>query len=253
VFVHSLLHSFTFRKHIHTIGKNKLEHNPGDPDSGYAVYRVDWPDPAAVAGTTPLAESLRVAIAWAVAEGRSDAAGRPLPPDSLAARFLAGHAQIVAAFPGGPRDWNITRDIALETLPFGLSTLRIEDVRYEGGAHGMARITYQSFDPATGARLRLVDLADSTGRDSLEAMGERAFRAARELSEDVDLQEAGFFVWNGGDFALSENFGVTRAGLVFHWNPYDIAPYSEGPSTITLPWEAVRRFIRADGPLAAAR
>jgi hypothetical protein len=46
---------------------------------------------------------------------------------------------------------------------------------------------------------------------------------------------------------------VTRAGLVFHWNPYDIAPYSEGPSTITLPWEAVRRFIRADGPLAVAR
>ena len=37
---------------------------PGDPDSGYAVYRVDWPDPGEVPGSSPLAESLRVAIAW---------------------------------------------------------------------------------------------------------------------------------------------------------------------------------------------
>jgi hypothetical protein len=226
---------------------------PGDTVAGYARYTVAWPDPERIPGSSALAESLRAAIAWHAAEGQLDAAGRPLPPDSLAERFLAGHAQFVAEFPGGPREWNIDRTITLETLPFGLSTLRIDDARYEGGAHGMAATFWRSYDPRTGAVLRLADVADAAGRDSLRVLGERAFRAAREIPPGADLKEAGFFLWEAGGFELSENFGVTRAGLVFHWNPYDIAAYAAGPTEITLPWDAVQRFLRADGPLGAAR
>ena len=237
-------------------GQLRLERSrgaPGDTVEGYARYSVEWPDPKAIAGKSALAESLRAAIAWHVAEGELDVSGRPLPPDSLAARFLDGHESFMREFPGGPREWNIDRKITLETLPFGLSTLRIDDARYEGGAHGMAARFYRSYDPRTGAVLRLADLIDAAGRDSLRELGEQVFRAERNFDPGVDLKSMGWFVWSENGFELSENFGVTHAGLVFHWNPYDIAPYAAGPSTITLPWESVRRFLRADGPLAVAR
>ena len=52
---------------------------------------------------------------------------------------------------------------------------------------------------------------------------------------------------------LSDNFGVMREGLVFHYNPYDVAPFALGPTTITLPWAAVGRHVRADGPLKMAK
>ncbi len=226
---------------------------PGDSVGGHALYRVEWPDSTRVPGHGPLADSVRAAIAFAVAEGQLDAAGRPLPADTVAARFLAGHAEFRRTFPEGPGEWNITRKITLETLPFGLSTLRIDDTRYEGGAHGMASVVYQSFDPATGRRLRKSDLATGARADSLRMLGERVFREAKGLPPNADLKAGGWFVWENGTFELPDNFGVTRDGLVFHWQPYDIAPYSAGATTITLPWSAVRPHLRADGPIAAGR
>ena len=46
---------------------------------------------------------------------------------------------------------------------------------------------------------------------------------------------------------------VTRGGLVFHYNAYDVAAYASGPTTITLPWAAVSRHVRPDGPLKMAK
>jgi hypothetical protein len=224
---------------------------PGDSVQGRAVYRVEWPAPSRLPAPGPLADSLRRAIDFALAEGQLDAAGRPLPPDTIAARFLANHADFRRTFPEGPGEWNITRSIALETMPSGPATLRIDDERYEGGAHGMTSVTWQSFDPATGRRLRLEDLATGAHLDSLRMLGERAFRASKDLPPGADLKNQGWF-WETGRFALPDNFGVTRDGLVFHWNSYDIAPYASGPSTITLPWSEVWPHLRAGGPLASA-
>lgn len=222
---------------------------PGDSVQGYAIYRVEWPDSTLLPpGPGPLADSVRHAIAYALAEGQLDGVGRPVPPDVVAARFLAGHEEFRREFPQGPGEWQIERSITIETLPFGLTTLRILDTRYEGGAHGNSSIVYQVFDPTTGRRLRLSDLATGARRDSLRAIGERAFLADKELSSATELKSEGWF-WESGRFALSENFGVTREGLVFHWNAYDINSYAAGPTTITLPWGAVRPHLDPGGAL----
>lgn len=225
----------------------------GDSLAGSARYVLVTPQPERVPGVSALAESLRAAIAWAAAEGQAGPDGRPLPVDSVATRFVANYQAFRAQFNDVHQEWSVDRAVALEILPFGLSTLKIDDVRYEGGAHGMANTFYQSFDPASGARLRLGDIADRAGLDSLRLLGEAAFRAERGVSADSTLESANFFVWDDTGFLLSENFGVMRSGLVFHYNAYDVAPYASGPTTITLPWAAVSRFVRADGPLKMAK
>ncbi len=225
----------------------------GDSVAGSARYVLVTPRPERVPGVSVLAESLRAAIAWAAAEGQAGVDGRPLPVDSVAARFVANYQEFRAQFNDARQEWSVEREVALETLPFGLSTLKIDDVRYEGGAHGMANTFYQSFDPASGARLRLGDVADRAGLDSLRVLGELAFRRERDIPATSSLQQAGFFVWDDSTFALSENFGATRDGLLFHYNAYDVASYASGPTTITLPWADVSRFVRADGPLKMAR
>ncbi len=225
----------------------------GDSLAGSARYVLVTPRPERIPGVSALAESLRAAIAWAAAEGQAGVDGRPLPVDSVAARFVANYQEFRSEFKDARQEWSVEREVALETLPFGLSTLKIDDVRYEGGAHGMANTFYQSFDPASGARLRLGDVADRAGLDSLRVLGEVAFRRERDIPATSSLQQAGFFVWDDSTFALSENFGVMRSGLVFHYNAYDVAPYASGPTTITLPWASVSKFVRADGPLKMAK
>lgn len=222
---------------------------PGDSVEGHALYRVEWPDSSLLPASGPLADSVRAALAFALAEGQLDGAGRPLPPDSVAARFIAGHAEFRRTFPAGPGEWSIERRIAVEMVPPGLATLRIDDTRYEGGAHGMTSVVWQSFDAPTGRRLRLSDLATGAGMDSLRLLGESAFRQVRDIPPGADFRNQGWF-WETGRFALSPNFGATREGLVFHWNPYDIAPYASGATTILLPWKAVQPHLRRDGLLA---
>jgi hypothetical protein len=222
---------------------------PGDSVEGHAIYRVEWPDSTLLPpGPGPLADSVRHAIAYALAEGQLDGFGRPVAPDVVAARFLAGHAEFRREFPQGPGEWQIERRITIETLPFGLTTLKIEDTRYEGGAHGNSNVFYESRDPATGRRLALKDLATGADMDSLVRIGERAFMETKGLASTADLKEQGWF-WDEGRFSLSPNFGVTREGLLFHWNAYDINAYAAGPTTIVLPWSEVHPLLRRDGPL----
>ncbi|MDZ7605248.1 MAG: RsiV family protein [Cyclobacteriaceae bacterium] len=62
---------------------------------------------------------------------------------------------------------------------------------------------------------------------------EQAFRADRGLDESQSLTEMGYFIEENG-FTLTNNMGLTESELLVQFNPYEIAPYSLGPTTITL-------------------
>ena len=72
----------------------------------------------------------------------------------------------------------------------------------------------------------------------------RAFRRARRLGPREDLAKAGF-QFPGGAFALTVNAGLTRAGLVLHYNAYEVAPYVMGPTEAVVPWKELRPLLRA--------
>ena len=51
------------------------------------------------------------------------------------------------------------------------------------------------------------------------------------------------FTFEGDRFRLNSNFGVGSNGLIVEFNPYEIAPYAAGPTSITLGWSAVRSLL----------
>ena len=50
---------------------------------------------------------------------------------------------------------------------------------------------------------------------------------------------------NGQDYAWlsNNNFMVTPRGIVFVYNPYDIAPYDNGIIHITVPWSELKSIL----------
>ena len=46
--------------------------------------------------------------------------------------------------------------------------------------------------------------------------------------------------------ALSTQPGKS-AGLMFHYSPYDVGSYAEGPYTAFVPWASIRQFLSAEG------
>lgn len=159
--------------------------------------------------------------------------GNPINnPEELAAAFLAEHRTFVEAFPDATAEWFVEITAAAITNTPVVATIDITEFAYTGGAHPNTRRRLVSFDVQSGQLLGIEDL--TTDIDTLTSITERQFRVDQGLGPDDDLEAAGFWFPEGG-FTLPDNLGVTADGLIFHWDAYEIAPYSMGPIEVTVP------------------
>ncbi|MDO4962045.1 MAG: RsiV family protein, partial [Eubacteriales bacterium] len=92
---------------------------------------------------------------------------------------------------------------------------------YEGGAHGNYYLYGFNYDTQTGKKLEVEDVFKS--RDEVWEFLKGA------LSEKYG-DEVGFDYYEPS----SLNFMITNEGVVFFFNPYDIAPYASGLITYTV-------------------
>jgi hypothetical protein len=210
--------------------------------SGCTWVRLEWVEPAG-GPSVALRESLS---AWVQARLLdSDNAGDTLARDPIAAvdSFLAQNRAFREQFPDAASiGWY--RDVRVETFgdTLGIVTLRSTSERFGGGAHPLRTVLYGAFDRHSGHQFRLDDLVAPGARAALDSLGEQAFRAAREVPAPRSLRDA-MFTFEGDRFQLNGNFGIGRNGLTVEFNPYEIAPYVEGPTSITLGWSAVRGLL----------
>jgi hypothetical protein len=152
--------------------------------------------------------------------------------DELAAAFLAHHRAFVADFPDTTARWFIEISAELAHNTSQVATIDLSETTFTGGAHPNANRRLVSFDIASGRLLGLDDLCIDP--EAFAAIAERQFRLARNIGPEASLEQAGFFL-DDGRLPLPDDVGIVAGGLLLHWNPYEIAPYAAGPSTLTIP------------------
>lgn len=114
-----------------------------------------------------------------------------------------------------------------------LLCLRGEIYSYLGGAHPNTQVRYEIFRITDGRRVGITELTSDTTSFLVEA--EKAFRKVVGMKEsDTDYASQGFW-FEGNHFALPTNIGLTKDSVILQYNAYEIAPYSMGPFTVTLP------------------
>lgn len=230
--------------------------------------RLGGPQCPDVAGTTPenmRCASLRLIYPKIVAAGTpaaaavinqyiqeqlleySDAEGKPpATPDELASMFVADYNDV----PEAAGLWEMVREVEVSFASEHLATLKIHESGYTGGAHPFSGQRYAVFDVNTGKQLTLNDLLVAGYEERLNVAGEQAFRQERGLDAKISLEEAGFWFANG-IFKVNTNVGVSGNGLVFNFNPYEVAPYAMGPTEFTVAYDEINALI-PDGSLLAA-
>ena len=119
---------------------------------------------------------------------------------------------------------------------------------YSGGAHPNTQVDYRSYNPSNGRRYALYDWLKKGYEAPLQELGEKAFRKARNLPAGANLNDAGFTFDQG--FQLNDNYAATTQGLVFYFNPYEIASYADGPTELTIPYSELKAWLLPKGPLA---
>ena len=87
------------------------------------------------------------------------------------------------------------------------------------------------FDKESKKELALADLISDTIQ--FKILLEQEFREQKGIGENLILADEGFYI-NDGDFLLNNNIGLTDYSVIVHFNPYEIAPYSLGATTLEL-------------------
>ncbi len=127
-------------------------------------------------------------------------------------------------------------------------SFRLTEKLYTGGAQELSTALYVSYSLDRIDRLSMADIFAEGSAKALNELGERKFRAARGIPPGRSLAEAGFD-FPGGYFRLSANFAVTAEGLIFRYNPYDVAPKALGETEVALEIAELEKLIRPLGPL----
>ncbi|MEG0815006.1 MAG: DUF3298 domain-containing protein [Mucinivorans sp.] len=107
---------------------------------------------------------------------------------------------------------------------------------FKGGAHGMTRGVYLNYNSQTGERIDLQSYIADTAK--FMDMAAVYFCKERRLPADVMQLNTGLFM-QLSDLPMPKQLGFNTKGLVLYYDQYEIAPYSSGVITITIPYKEI--------------
>ena len=127
-----------------------------------------------------------------------------------------------------------------------LLVYRIDYNEYTGGAHGIYMSTFLNLDLRTLAPIRLDNLFVGDYKEQLTDLLWNQLMADNKVATRQELEDMGYATT--GDLTPTENFYLSKEGITFYYNVYDIAPYVMGPVKITLPYEMMQHLL-GDGTM----
>lgn len=113
-----------------------------------------------------------------------------------------------------------------------------------GGAHPNQFSRWMNFDFETGKLLTLEEVFDASAKEDIERMllDKLIRRVSNEYPDESlksleDLQQKGYLQMT--NMYIPNNFLLSKRGVLFLFNRYDIAPYSEGEIVLEVPYEEI--------------
>lgn len=117
-----------------------------------------------------------------------------------------------------------------------------------GGAHPNQWSRWMNFDFVSGKLLKKKDVFKAEAKQDIEQLLlDKLIRKVADLNpeENVtsleDLKKQGFLQMT--DIYIPDNFLLTKKGVLFLFNRYDIAPYSAGETVLEVPYEEIGIYL----------
>lgn len=111
---------------------------------------------------------------------------------------------------------------------------------YTGGAHGIYTTHFLNLNLKTMKPVHLNDLFTADANEALTDLLWNQLMADNRVASREELEDLGYT--STGELTPTENFFLSKEGITFYYNVYEIAPYVMGPIQISLPWEMVQHL-----------
>jgi hypothetical protein len=166
--------------------------------------------------------------------------------DGLAATFFADYESVMKdASPDFPIVYALdVNSSVVYNKPAALS-VSIDFYINTGGAHPNSYARYFVFNPKTGKHLKLNDIFITGFEDKLNKLIDKKYRALRNLKDTDRLDgEKGYLFDNFIKF--NDNFILTKGGINFYYNNYEIAAYAVGPTELNFTYKELEEILKPD-------
>ncbi|MFD0941597.1 DUF3298 and DUF4163 domain-containing protein [Pedobacter boryungensis] len=160
----------------------------------------------------------------------------------IATSFVNGYDDFHAQNKTSAQTWWLTISVKLLRQTNNYIALQYINSDYSGGAHPNTSFSYLNYNTKTNSALTLDSLIATNQREKLVSVAEAIFRKDEKLTTTEPL--SGKYFFSDDKFHLPENFYVSNKGLVFLYNPYEIKPYSEGITKLTIPFSTLKGIAK---------
>jgi hypothetical protein len=144
-------------------------------------------------------------------------------------------------FPEAPGCWEVGLKGDTVMVTSKVLFYQLDHYSFTGGAHPNTFRSFHAFNAADGSEQPMKEfVADSA---ALIKLVEKHFRQTEKLAPETDLDKAGYFLLNH-QFALPVSYVFTPEGVLFYYNPYEIAPYARGAIVFTISYEELGDIVR---------
>ncbi|HEY4204234.1 MAG TPA: DUF4163 domain-containing protein [Xanthobacteraceae bacterium] len=192
-----------------------------------------------------------------------------LAADSLAEgkRWVEkNHAEAAKEFKASPelfrdgRAWTFERSYTQASLVDGryVSVVRTDYI-YTGGAHPNTDIDTILWDDSAKKRISIRPFFKETADDgpTLKALRDASITAVKTEKKARNIPDSGEIDWykdvepkllkvGAVTLAASSEPGKS-SGLEFHYPPYAVGSYAEGPFDVFVPWETFKSYLSPQG------
>ncbi|OTG68539.1 hypothetical protein B9T25_03330 [Acinetobacter sp. ANC 4470] len=124
-----------------------------------------------------------------------------------------------------------------------LATVVLNSSSYLGGAHGSSAQRYYNFDLKQKKQVELNDLLAANQKANLERKAHEVFKTwvlESKLANSVEEYEQ---AWK---FTLSDNFYLSKQGLVLQYGEYEIGPYVVGLPRLMIPYDQLQGILKKE-------
>ncbi|MDR1899068.1 MAG: RsiV family protein [Treponema sp.] len=149
-------------------------------------------------------------------------------------------------YPGmsdGPLNWHYTEVVERGAESPRYAVIRRSKDYYLGGAHGMRETEYFLIGRDEAGRIPLRELLREGAEAALLRLAGNEIRRYFDIPEGRPLSDVLF----DNELEMQDNFFLSAGGLGFHWDPYEIAPYSAGPVELSVPWAQCADLLSEKG------
>lgn len=211
-----------------------------DPDNG--CMELTYTFPAFSDGDDlPVKDTLRKAVSDFI----FDSTGKALSKssfDELARNWFSFYDSTLTTLPDYDLTWEQRMRVSLIHRTSTYLSVEFAENEFTGGTHGNEIRIYRMYGIPSGEQLTLSDILKEGKRDQLAVVAEPVFREQKKFPDDAEYDERDYF-FREGQFSLNENYALTEKGLLFHYNPYEIAPYSEGATRLLLAYGKIDSLL----------